>query len=58
VSFEVPLLDTEPAPTYQRIARDADHLNQLGLSVAAVARHLRVDHKTVAKAIRWQEDQS
>jgi hypothetical protein len=49
----VPLLDAELAPTYQRIARDASHLRQLGLSVAAIARHLRVDHKTAAKAIRW-----
>jgi hypothetical protein len=55
--FEVPLLDTEPAPIYQRIARDGSHLRQLGLSVAAIARHFRVDQKTAAKAIRWQESQ-
>jgi hypothetical protein len=53
----LPLLDAEAAPAYQRIAREAAHLRQLGLSVTAVAKELRVDHKTAAKAIRWRENQ-
>jgi len=57
LTFEAPLLGTEPVPRYQRMARDASHLHQLGLSVAAVARRLRADHKTAAKAIRWREKQ-
>jgi hypothetical protein len=48
LTFDVPLLDAQPAPTYQRIARDASHPRQLGLTVAAVARELRVDQKTAA----------
>ena len=53
VPFEVALLDTSPPPIYQRIARKALHLQELGLSRAAIARRLAADEKTVAKAIRW-----
>jgi hypothetical protein len=52
VPFEVAILDTEEPPLFRRIAPEASHLRQLGLSCAAVARHLGVDDKTVAKAMR------
>jgi hypothetical protein len=53
VSFEVALLETAEAPTYQRIALQAKHLRQLGFSLSRTARQLGVTDKTVAKAIRW-----
>ena len=37
---------------YQRISQEVNHLHQLGMSNAAIARHLKVDDKTVAKAIQ------
>jgi DNA-directed RNA polymerase specialized sigma24 family protein len=45
------LLETERL--YQRVAREAIHLRELGFSYSAIARRLEVDDKTVAKAIRW-----
>ena len=45
-------IETEPMPRYRRIAAEVNHLRQLGMSTAAIARHLGVDDKTVAKAIR------
>ena len=53
VRLEVALLETESRPLYQRVARKALHLRELGLSYSAIARRLEVDDKTVAKAIRW-----
>jgi DNA-binding NarL/FixJ family response regulator len=53
IAFEVTLVEASPPLTYQRIAEKAIHLNQLGLSNEAIARHLGVDGKTVAKAVRW-----
>ena len=58
MAFEVALLETEQPPKYQQIAQKALHLNQLGLSNEAIARHLGVDGKTVAKALRWSRDDS
>jgi len=56
--FDLALLETEPAPKYQQIAEKALHLNHLGLSTEAIARHLGVDGKTVAKALRWSKEKS
>ena len=42
---------------YQRIAEEAEHLRRLGLNDPKIARHLGVDSKTVAKAIRWKNYQ-
>ena len=53
--FEVALLDIEPPPVYQQIAKEAKHLQELGLNFSRIAEHLEVDHKTVAKGIRWLE---
>jgi len=53
VPLEVALLDAEQPPTYQRIASEAKHLQELGLTYSRIAGHLGVDHKTVAKGIRW-----
>jgi len=51
--FEVALLDTVPPPLYQRIAREAAQLEQLGLNRHRIARRLGVADKTVTKAIAW-----
>lgn len=53
VTVEVVLLETEPRPVYQQVARKALHLRELGLSYCAIAKRLEVDDKTVAKAVRW-----
>jgi hypothetical protein len=53
VALEVALMETEERPLYQRVARKALHLRELGLSYCAIAGKLAVDDKTVAKAIRW-----
>jgi hypothetical protein len=53
VPFEVALLDTERPPIYQGIAQEASHLQELGLNFSRIAAHLGIDHKTVAKGIRW-----
>lgn len=55
--FEVALLETEKPPLYQRIADEAENMRRLGLSNSKIAQHLRVDDKTVAKAIRWRRYQ-
>lgn len=41
------------APTYQRIACEAERLRALGLSLNRIAEHLGVDDKTVAKSLAW-----
>jgi hypothetical protein len=53
LSFDVALLDTSTTPTYIAISRDVNHLSRLGMSDAAIARHLEVSDKTVRKAITW-----
>jgi hypothetical protein len=53
ISFEVDLLEVEAPPLYQQIAEKALQLNELGLGNEAIARHLGVDGKTVAKALSW-----
>ena len=53
VPFDVALLDTAGPPIYQRIARKALHLRELGLSDRVIARRLGVTDKTVAKAVAW-----
>ena len=55
--FEAAMLEAEEQPMYQRIAEEAAHLRRLGLNDSKVAQHLRVDSKTVAKAIRWKNYQ-
>jgi hypothetical protein len=58
MAFEVALLETEAPPKYQKIAENSLHLNQLGLSNEAIARHIGVYGKTVAKAMNWIRDRS
>jgi orotate phosphoribosyltransferase-like protein len=43
---------------YQRIAPKALQLRELGLTDAAIARHLGVSDKTVAKATLWIRETS
>lgn len=47
------LLERKECPLYQRVARKALHLRELGLSYRAIAQRLEVDDKTVAKSVRW-----
>jgi len=54
VPFEVVILEVGKRPAYQRIAEEAAHLRSFGLGDSMIARHLGVDSKTVAKAIRWR----
>ena len=54
-SFEVALVEISELPAYQKIARKALHLRELGLSDRAIAVRLGVTDKTAAKAIRWLE---
>jgi hypothetical protein len=58
IPFEVALLVTAEPPKYQQIAEKAFHLNQLRFSHEAIARHIGVDGKTVAKALSWALDRS
>jgi hypothetical protein len=53
VPLEVALRDTRAAPVYQKIAKRALQLRQLGLSNSAIAEKLNVTDKTVAKSIAW-----
>jgi GTP-sensing pleiotropic transcriptional regulator CodY len=53
VPFEMALVETSELPAYQKIARKALHLRELGLSDRAIAVRLGVTDKTAAKAIRW-----
>jgi hypothetical protein len=58
LAFQTNPLEVEEPPKYQQIAEKALHLNQLGLSHEAIARHIGVDGKTVAKALSWALDRS
>ena len=51
--FVVDLVEAAPGPAYRRIAFEATEMRASGLRVAAIARHFRVDHHTVDKALRW-----
>ena len=51
--FEFTLLDTSTRPLYQEISAKSNQLHELGLSVRYIATKLKVDEKTVSKAIRW-----
>jgi hypothetical protein len=55
VPFEVALVETAEPPVYQRIARKAQHLRELGLSDRVIAARLGVTDKTVTKAVAWIE---
>ena len=52
VALSFSLTEAE-APTYQRIAREAERLRALGMSLNKIAQHLAVDGKTAAKALSW-----
>jgi len=51
----VPIVEVEPQPVYQRIAPAVKHFRELGMSRAAIAPHLGVCPKTVARALAWIE---
>ena len=56
MAFQEALLETVEPPKYQQIAVRALQLNRLALGNEAIARHIGVDGKTVAKALRWVLD--
>jgi len=58
MAFEVAVLEIVEPPKYQQIAEKASHLNQLALSNEAIARHIGVDGKAVAKALSWIRNRS
>ena len=45
------IVDPVEAPVYLKLADEAKHLRELGMSDKAIARALGVSDKTVAKAI-------
>jgi len=53
VPLEVPILDGQTQPVYQRIAVKAVRLHELGLTQAEIGGRLGVDGWTAGKAIRW-----
>lgn len=53
--FQVALVETLEPPVYQRVARRALHLHELGMSDRAIAGRLGVTDKTIAKAIAWAQ---
>ena len=52
------LLEVAEPPRYQAIALQAVHLRGLGYPDTLIAACMGVTPKTVAKAIRWFENQS
>lgn len=52
VAFSFSLTEVEE-PAYQRVAREAERLRALGMSLNKIAEHLGVDDKTAAKSLRW-----
>jgi len=58
IPFDVALLEAAEAPRYQQIAEKALHLKRLALSNEAIARHLGINGKTVAKALSWIRNRS
>lgn len=55
VPVEVAILETKARLLYQQMARKALPLRELGLSHCAIGRRLKVEDKTVAQAVRWQQ---
>jgi hypothetical protein len=56
ITFEIAILNSTPAPLYQKIAKEVSDLHQLGLNNVCIAKYLGVDDKIVAKALRWKVD--
>jgi hypothetical protein len=51
--IEAIIINSAKRPVYLRIADEAEHLRQLGMSDKTIARALGVSDKTVAKAVMW-----
>ena len=58
MAFETVLLEAVKPPKYQQIAEKTLQLEKLGRCNEAIARHLGVDGKTVAKALSWTKVKS
>jgi hypothetical protein len=54
----MPILESVACPVYQRIAKKALHLSQLGLPFSRIAEALGVTPKTAAKAVRFLKGSS
>ena len=57
IKVEVMLCEPPSTPIYQAIAAKAAEMRARRVRVAAIARHFRVDHHTVDKALRWFDGQ-
>ena len=53
VSIQASLLDSLQEPLYQKIAKKSLQFHELGFSYCKIAKLLKVDEKTVAKAVNW-----
>ena len=53
VPIEVDLAVSVETPVYQSIAARAAEMHDRAVRVSGIARHLRVDHHTVDKALCW-----
>ena len=51
--YKFSLLNATTQPLYQEISAKSVQLHQLGLSMKYIATKLKVDEKTVSKAIDW-----
>ena len=56
MAFRVDLAEAEASPKYEQIAETALHLKRMALSNEAIARHIGVNGKTVAKVLNWTLD--
>jgi DNA-binding CsgD family transcriptional regulator len=51
--MEAPILEVQPPPLYQKIAKKAKRLRELGFTQTEIGSRLGVDRWTVGKALRW-----
>jgi DNA-binding transcriptional regulator LsrR (DeoR family) len=50
---DIPIAETREPPVYQRIATEAAHLRDLGMTYPEIGKRLGIDRWTVGKAVRW-----
>ena len=53
VPFDIELRDPVTTPVFQAIAAEAAQMRARGDPFVVIARHFRVDPKTVKNALRW-----
>jgi hypothetical protein len=55
--LDIPIADTLEPPLYQRIAKEATHLRELGMTYPEIGKKLGIDRWTLGKAVRWLQRQ-